>query len=39
MNYKNNYTFANNSTLSTILIFGDIIEKLELELKKKLQKK
>ena len=33
-NYKNNYTFANNSTLSTILIFGEIIEKLESELKK-----
>ena len=37
-NFKNNYTFANNSTLSTILIFGDIIEQLELELRKVIKK-
>ena len=33
-NFKNNFTFANKSSLSTILIFGDIIEQLELELRK-----
>ena len=33
-NYKNNYTFANQSSLSTILIFGDIIHQLESELRK-----
>ena len=33
-NLKNNFTFANKSSLSTILIFGDIIEQLELELRK-----
>jgi len=32
-NLKNNFTFANKSSLSTILIFGDIIEQLELELR------
>ncbi len=33
-NYKNNYTFANKSALSTILIFGEIIHKAEYELRK-----
>ena len=33
-NFKNNFTFANKFSLSTILIFGDIIEQLELELRK-----
>ena len=33
-NYKNNYTFANKSSLSTILIFGEIIHTLESELRK-----
>ena len=33
-NYKNSYTFANKSSLSTILIFGDIIHQLEPELRK-----
>ena len=33
-NYKNNFTFANNSSLSTILIFGKIIYQLEPELRK-----
>ena len=33
-NYKNNYTFDNQSSLSTILIFGDIIHQLESELSK-----
>ena len=37
-NYKNNYTFANNSSLSTILIFGDIIHQLEQELRKIIKK-
>ena len=31
-NLKNNYTFDNQSSLSTILIFGDIIHQLEYEL-------
>ena len=33
-NFKNNYTFDNQSSLSTILIFGDIIHQLEPELRK-----
>ena len=33
-NFKNNYTFDNQSSLSTILIFGDIIHQLESELRK-----
>ncbi len=33
-NFKNNYTFDNQSSLSTILIFGDIIHQLESELGK-----
>ena len=33
-NYKNNYTFASQSSLSTILIFGKIIHQLESELRK-----
>ena len=33
-NFKNNYTFANQSSLSTILIFGDIIHRLESEIRK-----
>ena len=33
-NLKNNYTFDNQSSLSTILIFGDIIHQLESELSK-----
>ena len=33
-NFKNNYTFDNLSSLSTILIFGDIIHQLESELSK-----
>ncbi len=33
-NFKNNYTFDNQSSLSTILIFGDIIHQLEAELRK-----
>ena len=33
-NFKNNYTFDNQSTLSTILIFGDIIHQVESELRK-----
>ena len=33
-NFKNNYTFNNHSSLSTILIFGDIIHQLESELRK-----
>ena len=33
-NFKNNYTFDNQSSLSTILIFGDIIHQLESELSK-----
>ncbi len=32
-NYKNNYSFANKSSLSTILIFGEIIHQLEPELR------
>ena len=32
-NYKNNYTFANKSSLSTILIFGEIINQIEPELR------
>ena len=28
-NFKNNYTFSNQSSLSTILIFGDIVHQLE----------
>ena len=31
-NFKNNYTFDNQSSLSTILIFGEIIHQLEPEL-------
>jgi len=33
-NYKNSYTFSNQSSLSTILIFGKIISQLEPELRK-----
>ena len=33
-NFENNYTFANHTSLSTILIFGDIIHHLEPELRK-----
>ena len=33
-NYKNNYTFSNQSSLSTVLIFGEIINQLEPELRK-----
>ena len=33
-NYKNSYTFSNQSSLSTILIFGEIINQLEPELRK-----
>ena len=33
-NYKNSYTFSNLSSLSTILIFGEIINQLEPELRK-----
>ena len=33
-NYKNNFTFANKSALSTILIFGKIIHQIEPELRK-----
>ena len=33
-NYKNNFTFSNCSSLSTILIFGKIIDQLEPELRK-----
>ena len=33
-NFKNNYTFDNHSSLSTILIFGNIINQLESELRK-----
>jgi len=33
-NFKNNFTFDNQSSLSTILIFGDIIHQLESELSK-----
>jgi len=33
-NYKNNYTFDNQSSLSTIIIFGEIIHQLESELSK-----
>jgi len=33
-NYKNNYTFSNQSSLSTLLIFGEIIHQLEPELRK-----
>ena len=33
-NFKNKYTFDNQSSLSTILIFGDIINQLESELSK-----
>ena len=33
-NYKNNYTFDSQSSLSTILIIGEIIHQLELELRK-----
>ena len=33
-NYKNNYTFDNQSSLSTIIIFGDIIHQFESELRK-----
>ena len=36
-NYKNNYTFANQSSLSTILIFGEIIHLLEPELRKSIK--
>ena len=32
-NYNNNYSFANKSSLSTILIFGEIISQLEPELR------
>ena len=33
-NLKNNYTFSNQSSLSTILIFGDIVHQLESVLRK-----
>jgi len=33
-NYKNNYTFDNQSTLSTIIIFGEIIHQFESQLRK-----
>ncbi len=33
-NYKNNYTFDNQSSLSTIIIFGKIIHQFESELRK-----
>ena len=33
-NYKNSFTFSNQSSLSTILIFGEIINQLEPELRK-----
>ena len=33
-NYKNNYTFDNQSSLSTIIIFGEIIYQFESELRK-----
>ncbi len=33
-NFKNNYTFSNESSLSTILIFGDIVHQLESVLRK-----
>ncbi len=33
-NFKNNYTFDSQSSLSTILIFGEIIHQIESELKK-----
>ncbi len=33
-NFKNNYTFSNQSSLSTILIFGNIVHHLESELRK-----
>ena len=33
-NFKNNYTFSNPSSLSTILIFGDIVHQLESVLRK-----
>ncbi len=33
-NFKNNYTFDNNSSLSTILIFGEIIYQVEEDLRK-----
>ena len=32
-NFKNNYSFANKSSLSTILIFGEIINQIEPELR------
>ena len=36
-NFKNKYTFENQSSLSTILIFGEIINQLEPELRKIIQ--
>ena len=33
-NFNNNYSFANQSSLSTILIFGEIINQIEPELRK-----
>ena len=33
-NFKNNYTFSNQSSLSTILIFGDIVHQIESVLRK-----
>ena len=33
-NFNNNYTFSNQSSLSTILIFGDIVHQLESVLRK-----
>ena len=33
-NFKNNYTFDNQSSLSTIIIFGEIVHQLESELSK-----
>jgi Urease accessory protein UreH len=33
-NFKNNFTFSNQSSLSTILIFGDIVHQLESVLRK-----
>ena len=37
-NFKNNFTFANKSSLSTILIFGEIIDQLEVRIKKNYKK-
>ena len=37
-NYKNNFTFANQTSISTILIFGNIINEIEPELRKIIKK-